>query len=130
MERLAKCSKVMSKVHDTGNFPAASKASSLLMVYRGKGGMKCPSNYRGMSLLSTLLKIYTWMLAARINDWIERKGIISELQMEFRKTRTTHNTFILRIITDKYLSMQRRKVHWFYIDLQMVFGTLIREALW
>jgi hypothetical protein len=26
--------------------------------------------------------------------------------------------------------MQRRKVHWFYIDLQMVFGTLIREALW
>jgi hypothetical protein len=60
--------KVMNKIYDAGNFPTAWKASFLLMIYRSKGDIKCPSNYRDMSLLSALSKIYTGVLAARIND--------------------------------------------------------------
>jgi hypothetical protein len=77
--------KVMSKIYDAGNFPRAWKASLLLMVYRGKGDMKCPSKYRGMSLLSTQSKINTGALPARINDLIERKGIFPNFKWNYKR---------------------------------------------
>jgi hypothetical protein len=36
--------------------------------------------------LSTISKIYTGVLARRLlNEWAERKGVVSEFQMGFRK---------------------------------------------
>jgi hypothetical protein len=62
-------------------------------------------------LLSTLSKVYTGVLARRLNDWIERRHALSECQMGFRKGRTTgHNIFILRALIDKYLLQKRGKV--------------------
>jgi hypothetical protein len=57
----------MNTICDTEDFPTAWKASLLLMAFTGKGDMKYPSNYRGISLPSTLSKIYTGALAAKIN---------------------------------------------------------------
>jgi hypothetical protein len=76
-------------------------------------------------------KIYTRVLAKRLNDWIENRGAISECQMGFRKgQRTTDNIFIIRTIIDKYLARKRGKVYWAFADLQKVFDTGVREALW
>jgi hypothetical protein len=62
-------------------------------------------------LLSTLSKVYTGVLARRLNDWVEKRGVISECQMGFRKgRRMVDNIFILRTIIDKYLSQKRCKV--------------------
>jgi hypothetical protein len=49
------------------------------MIYKNKGEMKDPANYRGFSLLSTLSKIYT----GRMNEWIEMRCIISEFRITF-----------------------------------------------
>jgi hypothetical protein len=75
------------------------------MMYKDKGDKRDPVNYRGISLLSTLSKVYTGVLARRLNDWIEKRGVISECQMGFRKgRRKADNIYILRTIIDKYLS--------------------------
>jgi hypothetical protein len=49
------------------------------MIYKGKGNKENPANYRGISLLSTMSKIYTGVLARRLNDWAERKGAVSRV---------------------------------------------------
>jgi hypothetical protein len=48
------------------------------MIYKGKWDKRDPANYnyRGISLLSMLLK-YTGVLAQRLNDWTEKRGVIS-----------------------------------------------------
>jgi hypothetical protein len=76
------------------------------------GGWRDLANYRGISLLSSLSKVYTGVPARRLNDWLEKTDAISECQMEFRKgRRTVNNIFILRIMTDKYLSRKTGKVY-------------------
>jgi hypothetical protein len=63
----------MNNIYETGDFPSSWK-TSMLLIYKGKGDKRDPVNYRGTSLLSTLLKVYTGMLVRRLNDWIERRG--------------------------------------------------------
>jgi hypothetical protein len=80
--------------------------------------------------LSTISKIYAGVLARRLlNDWAERKGVVSEFQMGFRKG-TTDNIFILRTTADKYLARKRKEIYWIFVDLQKALDTVIREALW
>jgi hypothetical protein len=58
-----------------------------LFIHKGKGVMDDPGNFTGIALLSILSKIYTGVLAKILNDWVERRGTISDLQMGFRKGR-------------------------------------------
>jgi hypothetical protein len=80
-------------------------------------------------LLSTIFKAYTGVFVRRLNDWIEKRGVISEFQMGSRKG-MMNNIFILRTIIDKYLSRKRGKVYWMSVDLQKAFDTIMREAFW
>jgi hypothetical protein len=123
--------KVMNKIYETGKFPVAWKTSLLHLIYKGKGVSKDPGSYRGIALLSTLSKIYTRVLAKRLNDWFENRGAISECHMGFRKGwRTRDNIFIIRTIIDKYLARKRGKVYWMFVDLQKAFDTVVREVPW
>jgi hypothetical protein len=115
----------MNNIYETGDFPLGWKTSMLNIIYKSKGDKQDPANYMGISLLSTLSKVYTGVLARRLNDWIEKRGFISEYQMGFRKgRRTVDNIFILRTIIDKYLSRKRGKVYWLFIVLQKAFDTI------
>jgi hypothetical protein len=123
--------KLMNNIYETEDFPLGWKTSMVHMIYKGKGDKRDPAHYRGISMLSTLSKVYTGVLVRRLNDLIEKRGVISECQMGFRKgRRTVDNIFILRTIIDKYLSWKRGKVYWIFVDLQKVFDTVVREALW
>lgn len=53
------------------------------MIYIGTGEMKDPANYRDVSLLSPLSKIYIWVLAMTMNEWIEMRCIISAFHITF-----------------------------------------------
>jgi hypothetical protein len=53
------------------------------MIYKGKVDKRDPTNYRGISLLSTLSKVYTGVLVRRLNDWIEKRGVTLECQTGF-----------------------------------------------
>jgi hypothetical protein len=46
--------------------------------------------------------VYTGKLARRLNEWIEKRGAISECQMGFRKGRTADNIFTFWTTIDKY----------------------------
>ena len=61
-----------------------------------KGDTKDPKNYRGITLLPIIGKIFTQVLSNRISLWAENHNILCEAQFGFRKgRRTTDPIFIL-----------------------------------
>jgi hypothetical protein len=55
--------KLMNNIYQTKDFPLGWKTSMLHMIYKSKGNKRDPANYRGISLLSTLSKVYKGVLA-------------------------------------------------------------------
>jgi hypothetical protein len=60
--------KLMNKMYETGDFPLGWKTSMLHLTYKNKVDKRDPANYRGFSLLSTLSKVYTGVMARRLNE--------------------------------------------------------------
>ncbi|UYV61253.1 hypothetical protein LAZ67_1004118 [Cordylochernes scorpioides] len=90
-----------------------------------------PSNYRGISLISNLSKLFTSILKTRLNDWMERKSILAENQAGFRKGYSCQDhIFTLVSLIQMTLSRRRGKLYAFFIDLRKAFDTVPHHLLW
>ena len=69
---------------DSGNFPETWCKAILCPVHK-KGDVEEPKNYRGISLLPTISKIFTKILNKRLNEWADDLNIRQEEQAGFRK---------------------------------------------
>ena len=72
-----------------GYFPENMKAAILISVGKPGKSKFNPSNYRPISLLSMVIKIYEKILTARLTKFLEDKGIEHENQYGFRNGRST-----------------------------------------
>ena len=73
-----------------------------------KGDQMDPSNYRGISLLSCLGKLYSTLLNNRLYNWAEKKQKISRWQGGFRKCKGCVQQCFKLLTT---LSIQNTKIH-------------------
>ena len=72
-------------VFDTGVIPESWLTGNILPIYKNKGITQNPENYRPITLLSCLGKVFTAILNNRLNDYSNDKHIISDFQAGFRK---------------------------------------------
>uniref|UniRef100_T1JHU1 Reverse transcriptase domain-containing protein n=1 Tax=Strigamia maritima TaxID=126957 RepID=T1JHU1_STRMM len=63
---------------------ASAEARTIIPIYKA-GDDSVASNYRGITLLNVLYKITTSLMAARIQEWVERENILTKNQAGFRK---------------------------------------------
>jgi hypothetical protein len=90
-----------------------------------------PGNYRGISLLSVLCRIYFGILAGRLRDWLIKNKILSKFQAGFVKgKRSTDNIFVIKTTVDRYLIAKRGHIYWCLVDLEKAFDSVDREVLW
>jgi hypothetical protein len=54
-------------------------------IYKGKGNLEKPGNYRGISLLSVCGKIFSGIFAGRLRDWLINHTRLSSFQAGFIK---------------------------------------------
>ena len=57
----------------------------IIPLYKGKGDIKKAGNYRGITLLSCLGKLFTSMLNRRLTKFLEQNNVLHENQAGFRK---------------------------------------------
>ena len=82
------------------------------------------NNFRGITLLSTLGKLFTKFLNIRLTFWSDTYHIIFDSQAGFRKGRgTIDNIFIIQSIVD-YSIVQGEKVYCAFIDFRKAFDYL------
>ncbi|XP_065174094.1 uncharacterized protein [Atheta coriaria] len=100
---ITEITKMINKVLKERRIPNEWRTSTLIMLFK-KGDRQIPSNYRGITLLSTTLKITTRIISNKI---LERTTFGDE-QQGFRTGRSCNDAiFILRQIKEKAIEWNR-----------------------
>jgi len=101
--------KVFNEIFLTGNVSFRFKEAIVCPIYK-KGDKNHVSNYRGISLLNSIGKLYCGLILNRITDWADEEGIIREFQAGFRLAYSTaDNIFNLTSIVKLTLRVKRKK---------------------
>ena len=67
-------------------FPDCRKVSSLVPVFRNVGESSTAKNYRPVSLLTVVSKVFEKLVNNKIVDHIEKCGLFSDFQYGFRSS--------------------------------------------
>ena len=85
-------------------------------------------NYRGISLMNCLSKIFNSAINNRLLDIYENR--INPSQFGFRKnSRTSESIFIVKSLTNKYVNTNKQKICVCFIDLKKAFDSVWRLDL-
>ena len=116
-------------IFDSGIFPD-SWGDGLLTPIHKKGTTSIPDNYRGITLLSVLGKIFTGVLTRRLDTWAESYSIYIEAQNGFRRNRgTTDSLFVLQQIINRFID-EKKKLYAFFVDFSKAFDSVVHDNLW
>ena len=111
-----------------GGVPKEWKSACIVPLYKGKGERSECANYRGISLLSVVGKVYGGILIDRIRSSVDRA--IGEEQCGFREGRgCVDQIFAVRQLCEKYLGVNR-EVYMAFMDLEKAYDRIDRNALW
>ena len=110
-----------------GAVPQDMRDSRIVTLYKNKGERSDCNNYRGISLLSIVGKVYARVLLVRLQKLAER--IYPESQCGFRAERSTVDMiFSLRQLQEKCRE-QRMPLYVAFIDLTKAFDLVSRDGL-
>jgi len=70
---------------ESGLFPEVWSKGTVLPIYKNKGDVKDPDNYRGFTILSCLGKLFTSVINKRQNLYLDSNNILCEEHAGFRK---------------------------------------------
>ena len=116
-------------MYATGDYPRSWGDSIINPIFK-KGDTKDAQNYRGITLINILAKIYSQLLLNRLTKWSENYEKISENQFGFQKGKsTTDCVFILHSIISKVLN-SGEKLYCVFIDYEKCFDKIDRSHLW
>ena len=93
-----------------------------------KGPKHDPNNYRGITINSTMAKIYSMILCSRLKDFLEVISLINDTQIGFKgKSQTVDHILLLQALSEKYID--QGNLHLCFIDLRKAYDSLWRKAL-
>ena len=89
-----------------------------------------PSNYRGITVVVILAKLYAMVLEARASAWAEHWKCRAKGQAGFRKDfRTTDQVFLIQTLTQQAKNA-KRKLYTCFVDFKKAFDLVPRPTLW
>lgn len=123
--------KLFNEIFNSGVFPDAWSKSIIIPLFK-KGDANNPENYRGISLLSVISKVFTYILNKRLTSWAEEEHKICEEQAGFRKNYATtdHIFTLISMIRKCVYKSNNGKLYVAFIDFLKAFDSVDRECLW
>ena len=122
--------KIFNVIQLKGIFPENWLFGIVKPIYQNKGSKADPGNYRGITLVSCLSKLFTGVINKRFIECLENNNLLNENQTSFRKNYATldhifnfHTIIQLRFAKGK-------KLYCAVVDCAKAFDTVWRKALW
>lgn len=115
-------------IFQVGYFPQKWSEGHIVPIFK-KGDVNEVSNYRGITLLSTIGKLLTRVLNNSLNNWAENYSIYIEAQAGFRKhISTVVNIFVLNGLITHCLNNNER-LYCCFVDFTKAFDFVVRDIL-
>ena len=122
--------KLFNIVLNTGILPDAWLIGVIKPIYKNKGNADDPNNYRPITILSCMGKLFTAILNKRLETFIDANDLLNENQCGFRRGYSTcDNIFVIYSIIE-YLKCRKMKLFCAFIDFQKAFDSVWRAGLW
>ena len=86
--------RITNLVWHGGHVPQQWKDATIKVLHKGKDRTEC-GNYRGISLVAHVGKVLLKVVAMRLDDYCEAKGLLPEKQCGFRPHRSTTDMICL-----------------------------------
>ena len=119
---------LFNTILDTGIIPTDWSLGVILPLFKKKGVATDPGNYRGITLLSCLSKLFTAILNRRLTKFIDKN--LGNEQAGFRAKHSTMDyVFVLHHVIDFY-RQQGRRLYCAFVDYSKAFDLVNRSALW
>ena len=110
-------------------FPDCWKVSSVVPVFKNVGERSTAKNYRPVSLLSVVSKVFEKLINNRIVDHLEKCGLFSDFQYGFKSSGST--TDLLTVVSDRIaIAFNRFGTTWAVaLDISKAFDRLWHAGL-
>ena len=118
---------IFNHLFNLTTFPECWSKGMIVPVYK-KGDTNVPSNYRPITLLSAISKLFTRTLCKRISKWATENFIFTEAQFGFRPSYSTTDTcFTLYLLINRI--KKKTKLYCAFIDFSTAFDSINRVML-
>ena len=118
-----------NKLFEIGYFPESLTEGYIIPLHK-KRSINEAENYRGITLLSVLGKLFPRVLNNKLSEWAEHYFILIETQAGFRSNmNTVDNIFILHSLISHMIN-QGKKLYCAFIDFTKAFGYVVRDNFW
>ena len=120
---------LFNKIFENGTFPNDWSEGYIIPLHK-KGSRSEAENYRGITLFTSLGKLFTRVINNRLTDWSEKYYVLIEAQAGFRVNMSTvDDVFVLHSLLTHVLN-QRSKLYCAFIDFTKAFDYVVRDNLW
>ena len=102
---------------------------SVVIAIPKKGDPMDMNNYRGISLMNTVLKLLMIVLSGRLNNAFEAGGLFSQAQAGFRKSEECMTQVACLLELCRRRQLENRPTYLTFVDLKKAYDTVPHEAL-
>ena len=121
--------KIFNAILQLGIYPTEWKKGYISPIFKS-GGRFDPSNYRGITIMTCIGKLFNSVLNNRLDEYLNENKIISETQIGFKKkARTTDHMFVLRTLIEKYTKQCNARLFTCFIDFKKAFDSVLHKAV-
>ncbi len=111
-----------------GTVPVRWGESEVFILYKGKGDVTDPINYRGINLNDDFLRIYERLLDARMMIWLREAKPWGPQQFGFTQGVGTEDAYLcLETLASFCTNIHRVPLYANFIDLQRAFPSMLRS---
>ena len=121
-------SRLFNNLFEIGHFPDIWKIAHITAIYKKSGSKSCKTNYRPISLLPTLSKIFESVLHDRLLKHCIENNIITEKQAAYLKGDSTVSQLLYIVHNIKENWTHKRITQGLFLDVSSAFdkfGTMV-----
>ena len=122
--------KLFNLIFDTGFIPESWVVGNIIPIYKNKGDSNDPKNFRPITLVSCLGKLFTAILSERLSKYSDDFFVMHENQCGFRQGYCTVDNLFTLYSFFELLKRKKKKMYCAFIDFEKAFDKIWREGLW